>query len=663
MAVVLALRGAVRPFGKLVGLATIVGALAGCSGGQAQDPDAGRVCEPDSVPPVELVVGTQRYPTSVLAEQVLRSDLSTQGLEYPDAYAPRLAASVQRHRVGEVLMQVGFVLRDVIHEPSGNYDLQVANLMDRFTTNIESVLAVGGHVRLQIHCATPAWLATHPYPHSALTGVAESTGEPVSACSAPTDPAQWRAIMRSVGEHFAPYADGISFSIGSEPENYFVGSLAELLDWYAATAGGLLDSSGAASFCIGGLTMVGHKTASLTKTAPTLQGNTITFTRVDYAEPITKTWIQHCAGLGLPLDLVTLHQFGGSPVPAVGTFWGIARRDISAWLGASGYPPDQVEVVIEDWPQWAPYPSNDTEYFAAHVASGILSMLDLSLREGAPVRLLQGFLFDFGFRPPGDFPAGFTGRPGLSNEMGLAKPVFNFNSLLAEVEGTVWPVQSSDPFVHAIAATGPDHATVLVVNQIPLEYQVDLLYDYWEQRPIFENNFVAEDLSAIAYDLFEIIEVFYGGVMPPWPELIDDFLSDPSSIDLEQLRWPDEIKAQWTEMRRIGRLARPKRACNTAVRLGLDGLPDGRYGYEHYVLDSQHANTYQDREILDQRLREARADGNGALLQEILDINREYDAESGKLAESEVVLGQPREPIVMDMEPNSIHLLRFTANP
>jgi len=49
------------------------------------------------------------------------------------------------------------------------------------------------------------------------------------------------------------------------------------------------------------------------------------------------------------------------------------------------------------------------------------------------------------------------------------------------------------------------------------------------------------------------------------------------------------------------------------------------------------------------------------LLAEILSINQEYDAESGKLDDTEVNLEQPLEPVVIDMEPNSVHLIRFTA--
>ncbi len=222
------------------------------------------------------------------------------------------------------------------------------------------------------------------------------------------------------------------------------------------------------------------------------------------------------------------------------------------------------------------------------------------------------------------------------------------------------PVQSSDPFVHAIAATGPDHATLLIANQIPLEYQVDLLYDYWKQTPILESHFVDEDLSAFSYDLSEFIDVFFDGVMPPWPELIDAYFADPSRIDLEQLSWPEEIKAAWREMQRIGRLARPKRVCKTAIHILLDVLPAGSYRVEHYVLDSQHANTYPDRELLDERL-SAYTLWSAAYLQEVLSINQEYDAESGKLDDTEVLLEESPEPVVIDMEPNSVHVVRFTT--
>ncbi|MBW1810982.1 MAG: hypothetical protein JRJ87_22525, partial [Deltaproteobacteria bacterium] len=293
-------------------------------------------------------MGATTYPTTALASDVLRSDISTQGLGYPDDYGPRLDATLQRHRVGEMLIQVGFVLRDLVREPSGSYQTQIANRFNPYMTYIDATIAAGGRVRLQLHCSTPPWLASYPYPHSVLSGLDEPSDEPVSACSAPVNLVEWRAIIRDVGEHFGSQAGQISFSIGSEPENYFAGGLDELLDWYTATAQGILDSTQGSAYRLGGLTMGRHKHASLSKTAPTLQQDTVTFTSVEYDESITKTWIEHSAVMGLPLDMVTLHHFGGSPVPAVGTNWRHTRRDISTWLEANGYQPEQVEVLIED---------------------------------------------------------------------------------------------------------------------------------------------------------------------------------------------------------------------------------------------------------------------------------------------------------------------------
>lgn len=236
---------------------------------------------------------------------------------------------------------------------------------------------------------------------------------------------------------------------------------------------------------------------------------------------------------GLPLHRVTLHQFGSSPVPSVGALWNLARDEISDWLLADGYVPADVEAVINDFPQWAPYTSNDTEYFAAHAGSSLIAMLDSSLIKGEPVRAIQGFLFDFGFRPDGVFPAGFTGVPGLTNEKWLIEPAYNMNSLLAELKGTLTPVASDDPFIHAIAALDVTDMGVLVVNYVPLEYQVDLKYDYWEQYPIMKNNFVADDLSGVVYDENELATMFFGGVPPTKLELIDALLADPSPIDID----------------------------------------------------------------------------------------------------------------------------------
>ena len=647
---------------KLARACTVIALTAGltaCTNNKTPGPDPDPVpeCDPSIVAPAEVTVGSSAFPTATLAQDVLRSDISTQGLEDPDQYGLRLAATIDRHRVGEILMQPAHVLREVTQEPSGNYRSQIATLMAGIDAEIASVLAADGSVHIKVHCSTPRWMATHNFPHNVVTGIDKPSGEPTWACSAPTDLAEWGAIMRGVGEHYAANVDRISFSFGSEPENYFAGTRDELFAWYAASVNGL---RAAAPFRVGGLTFVGHRHATMLKTAPTLNGSTLEFTEVDYLEPITKTWIEQSATQGLPIDMVTLHQFGGSAVPAIGTRWRRARHDISDWLTQNGYTATDVEVLIEDWPQWAPYMSNDTEYYAAHMASGILSMLELSLNEGAPIRPVQAFLFDFGFRPPGEHPAGFAGRAGLSTELGIIKPVFNLNSLLAEVEGTLTPVESSNPFMHAIAGVGTDHTTVLITNQIPLEYQIDVFYNFWDQRPIMENEFSADDLSAVAYDPLELIDVYFGGVMPGWPELIDAFLAEPSTIDLNALSWPDEIKAQWEEMRRYGRLARKQRSCAATAQLRFDGLADGTYRVEHYVLDIVSANAYRDRDSLGQRMTAALDVSTDAAVQEALAINQEYDMETGKQPDTEVQLTTPRQPVSVLMQPNSVHLIRLT---
>jgi hypothetical protein len=652
-------------------LSLLVFAACGSSGG---DPGAGGSaaqggagagsCVPNERDCAELRLSPGAYPT-VLAEDALRTHVTGYGIESPQ-FTARLDVAMERHRMGTVLMEAMTFLRTVTPESSGEYGPQLTTVLAPLVSHIETVTAAGGRVQLGVFCATPIWLAEHPYPHDIFSGVEEPTNQPTSACSAPSDLETWRAIMRGVGDVLAPYADAVEVTIGNEPDNYFVGTQGELFAWYEATARGLLASSGGGSYRIGGLTFVGHKEATLMRAYPTLDNSTVSFAAEQHEEPITKSWIAFCAEQGLPLHNVTLHQFGGSPIPSSGTYWAHARRDITAWLEESGYVGSEVSLAINDFPQWAPFESNDTEYLAAHVASSLLSMLDLSLREGEPVWASQSFLFDWGFRPDGDFPAGFSGVPGMTNERWLIEPIYNMNSLVAQLDGELVAVDSSDPFVSAVAAVDGNHLGVMLVNHVPLERQVDLLYDYYEHFPILSNFFTAEDLSALGYSLdsllADVVAAYFDGVAPSQQELFDALFDEVSPIDFEALSWPEALKEAWRQAQWTGRSARAKRAAATTASLDLGMLADGDYVVEHFIVDADHGNPYRDRHALEERLSAAEAMGPSALQSEVLAINEEYDT-IGLAVSNELTLTAAREPLGVVMKPNSVHLLRFRPAP
>ncbi|MEZ4339971.1 MAG: hypothetical protein R3B82_25395, partial [Sandaracinaceae bacterium] len=460
----------------------------------AANPDCTRG-EPDCA---SLVIGEESYARSVTAEEVLRTDVTGYGdIQSPDEFGRRLRAITERQRTGEILLQINPLLRRLTQEPSGDYATQLGTLLADVLALAQEIVDTGGTVRFQLTCATPIWLSDTPFPHDTTTGANRASDQPVYACSPPNDAAEWTRIVRAVAELFTPMADRVAFTVGGEPETYFAGDRDQLFAWYRSTVEGVRASTRGAEMRVGGITVAFHRTSDLRKTQPVETGGAVTFTEVDYGEPLTQSWIRYCGENGLPIDLVTIHQFAGSPTPSVGTFWSHARRDITAWLEESGFDPATVELGIEDWPNWVPYPSNDTEYFAAHMIAGVLSMLDLSLRGGMQVRPLQAFLYDYGFRPEGRFLAGFTGVPGMTNEQWIIEPVYNADSLMAEVRGVVTPVRSDDPFVHAVAAQDGETWTLLVSNFIPLELERDPLYDTYHQRPIAANHFIEEDVSDV----------------------------------------------------------------------------------------------------------------------------------------------------------------------
>ncbi|MBW2463900.1 MAG: hypothetical protein JRH11_19785, partial [Deltaproteobacteria bacterium] len=595
-------------------------------------------------------------------DELLRSDVVAYGLG-SERFPLFLEHLLSNQRAGEILIEVGEGLRQIEEAPDGNYGPQVAAVAAEVSETAAQIIAAGGRVQLMVSCSTPLWLATHPYEHNALSGERGPSAEPIYGCSVPSDLAAWRSIMRAVADHFAPYADSMTIVIGSEPDSYFVGERDDLHAWYEHSVRGVLESDAGPRYRVGGLTPVTAEVSHLGHAIPTLgSDDVVTFASREYDEPLTQSWIRHAGAAGLPIDVVTLHMFGDSPAPKETTRWNQARRKISGWLADAGYDPATVDVVIDDWAQWAPYTTNDTEYMAAYTASGRIAMLDYSLRNAGTVRMLQAFLMPWGFRPPGDAPGGFNGVPALSTELGIIKPVFNVHSMLATMNGSIEPVLSSDPFVSGVAADEGPIVSILVSNHVPVERQVDELYDFWEQRPIIANDFGGNDITLADVDLSEFARVFYDGEMPSWQQLFDDAFADPSRIDVSVLSWSDEAKEFFRGAQRVGRLGRIRRAAPTRVDLGLSALPAGTYQVEEFVVDGSHANTYGDRAALGARVLSAQSEGAARLVEVVQAITTEYGLESGRVRDSMSELGGPAPALRLVMEPNSVHLVRLTRS-
>lgn len=617
-------------------------------------------CTADAPDCVRLTLDESGYPEAARAEDLLRADVTAYGLG-SDAFPLFLDHFLANQRAGETVIELGHALRQIERVPSGDYGPPVAAVANEVSDVVDRIVADGGRVQLVVHCSTPRWLSTQPYEHDVQSGVNEPSDQPVYACSPPSDPTAWRAIMRAVADHFAAHANAITIVLGNEPDGYFVGERDDLLAWYEQSVRGVLDSHAGTLYRVGGLTTVTPAVRRLGNAIPTLgPDDVLTFEAREYDEPITQSWIRHAGAAGLPIDVVTLHMFGHSPAPKETTYWNRAARQIGAWLATAGYDPAAVDVVIDDWPEWAPYATNDTEYLASYTASGRISMIDFSLRNPGSLRMVQGFLMPYGFRPPGDAPGGFNGVPALSTELGIDKPVYTVHSMLARMNGTIEPVLSEDPFVSALAADDGAVVSILVSNHVPVEHQVDTLYGVYEQRPIIANDFGGHDIVAEDVDLAELARVFYAGETPSFEQLFDDAFADPSRIDVSLLDWPDDVKIFFREAQRVGRLGRLRRSAPARVDLDVSALPLGTYRVEELVVDAAHANTYADREALGARMLAARAAGPARVAEEAQAITDEYGPDSGLVRDTEVQLGGTAPLLRLVMAPSAVHLLRLT---
>ena len=643
----------------ILGFVLILGA---CKGGASPPPptDAGtglEPCAPGNRDCVQLVLSDTGYAEEGQAEELLRSDVTAYG-HGAEQFGVYLSTFLEDQRAGEILLEAGGELRFVEERADGDYGPQVATLLSELLAIARQVVDDGGRIQLVVHCATPRWMATHPYEHNVIGGRREASAQPIWACSMPTDLVAWRGLMEAVADAFAELADSVTIVFGNEPDSYFVGDRDDLITWYEHGVRGIQQSASGARYRVGGLTMVEHRASRLPKTTVTIGGDDVaTFEEVDYGEPVTQTWIERAGAAGVPIDIVTLHSPGRSPAPKETARWVTAHRDITGWLEAAGLDPSRSEVVIDDFPQWAPYETNDTEYFASHVASGVISMLDHSLRAPGTVRMLQGFLMPYGFRPDVDYGAGYNGVPALINEIGLIKPVYNVNAMFALMSGSVRPVESTDPFVSAVGALDDAGGlTVLVSNHVPVEQQVETLYDFYVQTPITANDFGGVDISQVEYDPAELARVYYDGMNPSTPQLFDDAFAEDSRLDVSVLSWPEEAKTFFRELQRVGQLGRIRRGARTRVDLDLSALPPGPYRLEELVVDGQHANPYPDRAALGDRLSSL---SGARRLEEVRRIDGEYGLESGRVRDTTESIAEGSS-IRLVMEPSSVHLLRLT---
>lgn len=618
--------------------------------------------DPTALGPDQLAVASLEvsgYPAVVDAQALLRSDVTAYGPNGP-FFGDYLDDFLAHQRPGEILIPLGPYLRQLPRASGGDYAAAVAAALAEPTAYVEAIVAAGGSVQLMVNCATPRWLGSHSYDHDVLTGIDEPGDQPIWACSAPSDLAEWESIVRGVAEHHSDQAASIRFCFGSEPENYFAGTSGAFLDRMAASIRGVRAATNGDRFAVGGPTVVGHLHSELMRATPTLGADDIvTFTSESLDRPLVQLMIEDAGVRGSRIDYVSLHLFSASPVPGATATWVGARADISTWLSDSGFSPGDVEVVLNDFPEWAPYESNDTEYFAAMTLSSLVAMTDHTLRNPGAVRMLQGFLMPWGFRPSGPAKAGFTGVPALTTERGVHKAVFHANELMTKMTGTLIRVTSDDPFINAIAARDDRQLTVLLTNHVPAEYEIDLLYDFWEKSPVLNNDHGGVRIGQFGYTrqqiLGDVVRTFYDGVPPEPQTLLDDLFADPSRIDCGDLGWPAEVETWCEALQTFGRRARLKRDAFTAVTLDLSGQASGEMRVREYVVDAEYANPYPDRDSLHARIDAAQS--SDTLASELEAISSEYGADSGLVRDEIMDLSDPETPVAVRMRPNAVHLL------
>lgn len=191
--------------------------------------------------------------------------------------------------------------------------------------------------------------------------------------------------------------------------------------------------------------------------------------------PVLATWLEDCAELECPLDLVVGHNFSLLPTPWVSndSVARSAHADIAApireLLDEHGY--EDVGVMLTDHTSWEfkdlterhawLSSEHDTHYRAAHLGASLVAMR----REGFSGHTI-GTLFEQAGQ--GD---DFVGDWGLFTTTGIAKPSFHAAAMASQLAaGELVDVNeptSTHPFIRIDAARTSDKLLVYITRFVP----------------------------------------------------------------------------------------------------------------------------------------------------------------------------------------------------
>ncbi len=295
-----------------------------------------------------------------------------------------------------------------------------------------------GRITWMTCVGTPASLSPHPDQTENEYG----TGLPQYARYAPTDAIAWAdVVLDFVDEMETAYGVAPDFiELWNEPERveWFTGTVAELLDFYAASAQRLRDVRPAIK--VGGPGLAGYRSP------------------MDGTESVLFALTRHAAATGAPLDFVSWHHYApANELLFSQTVAGL--RELRAELGLANF-----ETAISEWNI---YPSAEgaagPEFDGSHAAANYAGFLTTAATVGLDRNL---FFLD----QDEDNDPGITDLAGVSLGMltqhGIKKPVMRLSEIMLDMarEAALQVIHPADEFSLRIAASREGNRVRYVVS-------------------------------------------------------------------------------------------------------------------------------------------------------------------------------------------------------
>ncbi len=469
---------------------------------------------------------------------------------------------------------------------------------------------------------------------------------------------------------------------GSEPDNYFVGTAAEMFDTYGLAIEGVL--AGHPTAKIAGITPV-EMSDSMSKAVAVYApppADRYTYSSEQLTEPLLQKWIDYATGNGLPIDFLTFHIWNPSSRPEANAYFEEYAETIAGWLTSAGYTGPPVVMLPTDFAGWqntclvdssdVRESYYDSEYLSTMFIDHAIAVLRYghsTLSASGPlqgIHLVYGYLMDMnGYASCMPVLAGLGGFPGMVTGQGLHKPSYNALWLMSELRGSIGFPSSDDALVNAVSAhenSGTERVSILLTRHIPSELHYVAQgggFPGYSFGSLFKHSY-GYDLGPLSGETPSALMLSYLG-QPDQPRgFVWDLLAVPPVFDVNDLGLSAARTNYLAAVRQQGLLFRQETSTNRIVDVNVGNLTSTQYQLQTFCVDTSHGNPYRARQSIQDQI-DATGGNATALAQLIADLRVTYDVTSTEVETRTINATGNTATVRIEMEPNSVWLVVLTA--